>query len=232
MLGEAEDREDNLRTANREMEIMQTTQQRKQEETAQFQQELQNQHNKTQQLLNQQQQQQLHLQQQQFKMQEQLERLLPQQQSGHPHTNSQRTTKDDSTKDKEPPKDPDVYIFHDSLGRNITPEIMKRDNLTTEKLLTYNLDEVVAKIPLLTATPKAVVLHVGTNDIDPKKHLTKGKTLETVATNFDKVIKMLKGKFPKAKLIISDIVSRDNLKNQVRFINSQLGIKYEKDIVT
>ena len=74
-------------------------------------------------------------------------------------------------------------------------------------------------------TPKAVVLHVGTNDL-------KQNSAEGVVQKIRGVINICKEKIPTTKIVISNIVSRDDkqtYQTMLEYVNACINMTYAKD---
>ena len=97
-------------------------------------------------------------------------------------------------------------------------------NLKLKKRLTYTLDETKKEIETLQVFPKAVIIHVGTNNL-------KMNTVEEVSNKISDVTDTILKKAPHTKVIISNIVSRDdNHKYQMMldYVNACVNLKYSK----
>ena len=78
-------------------------------------------------------------------------------------------------------KKPDVIFFHDSLGKKINDTIFSREQLQTSKVFTYHLDDIPKELEDRKESPKAIVIHVGTNDIRFKTNV------QEITTKLDKM---------------------------------------------
>ena len=82
---------------------------------------------------------------------------------------------------------------------------MRNEHLRTVKMTTYKLDDVIQKLETPLPKPKTVVVHVGTNDIRD------GSSPTEVLSKYKNIVKKCYTKFPGAKVILSNIVDRDDL---------------------
>ena len=114
----------------------------------------------------------------------------------------------------------DVVMFDDSLGKKINDTLLSRENLKTRKILTYTLEETKTELEKIKEAPKAIVYHVGTNNVkkDPPEKITK---------MINEVVNLAQA----TKVIISNIVSRDDdhvFQTNLEFINANINMKYIK----
>ena len=130
-------------------------------------------------------------------------------------------------KPQKPPKqDADVIILHDSLGFGISPGIMAKQKLTTNKSTCYTLDDVaneVTRLKTVPTKPKVIVVHSGTND------LKNGSPAEDIISKYEDIIEDIKVNFTDTKLVVSTIVPREDnhkLQRNVEYINACLNRSY------
>ena len=119
--------------------------------------------------------------------------------------------------------EPDLWLIHDSIGHGIKPGIMSRYNLSTAKVTAYTQEEAKQAVKKIKGNPRAVILHVGTNDIKNKVDA------DVIIKGYEDLRKLVAQKLPKTQLIISNIVPRtDNLDFQrnVEYINAAVNRKY------
>ena len=121
--------------------------------------------------------------------------------------------------------EPDVWFLHDSIGKRITPKILSKHQLTTKKELTYTQEEAIKALSRITSAPKApkaVVLLTGTNNL-------KNTDADDILKTYDKIISSSASKMPDTKLIICNIVPREDnheMQRHVEYVNAVLNRKF------
>ena len=116
----------------------------------------------------------------------------------------------------------DLVFIHDSLGKGITPGIMSRFNLRTTKMLAYTQEQARESIDKIVGKPKVVILHVGTNDVK------NGVDADIMIKNYDRLIKQVNRKLPDTKVVLSNIVPREDdhiLQETVEYVNAAVNRK-------
>ena len=99
---------------------------------------------------------------------------------------------------------------------------MKKQALTTQKVVTYTLDDVERAIKNMRSQPKAIVIHCGTNDI--KNNVP----TKNIVENYSRIVHLAKEKFEETEIIISSIAPRDGSEfeqRQVNFINAAVHME-------
>ncbi len=125
------------------------------------------------------------------------------------------------------PPPPDVYFMHDSLGHKIKEGILSKQNLITQKLTTYYVEDALKGINELKTDnpPKVFVLHSGTNNL-------KTQTPEEVLPLYEKLVHRIRSKFPGSKLVYSSVVPREDNRDvqlNVNYLNAAFHRKYGRD---
>ena len=142
--------------------------------------------------------------------------------------NTQHQNDDTTTRHVPKAKSKDIIFLHDSLGKAINDTLLSREKVSVEKVLTYTLEKASEKLHTLnnnvsqTDKPRAIVVHVGTNNLDDEPDVIVGK--------LDSLINTCKSIAP--KVVISNIVTRadNHLKNyKVDLVNAMINMKYHKD---
>ena len=122
-----------------------------------------------------------------------------------------------------PMRDPDIVFIHDSIGNGITPGIMSKYNLSTTKIQAYTQDQARESINNIKGKPKAVVLHVGTNDIKNQVDA------DDIIKNYDSLIKQLNQRLPHSKIVLSNILPREDnqvFQRNVEYVNAAVNRKF------
>ena len=102
---------------------------------------------------------------------------------------------------------------------------MKKQQLVTRKILAYTQDEALQKINKEIPSgmlPKVVVLNVGTNDVRDRVDA------DSIVEKYTRLTDQLTKKFPLTKIILSNIVPREDnaeLQRNVEYINAATNRK-------
>ena len=126
--------------------------------------------------------------------------------------------------DSETVDQPDVVLLHDSICKRINNTILSREGVSVQMIPTFTLTQVVDELEHLTAPRKAIVVHVGVNDL-------KTDDAPTVAERTIYVTNLLRTKFPHLPIILSNIVECDDKHAQdaINLINGTVNLKYDSD---
>ena len=156
--------------------------------------------------------------------------------NGQSYTNNINNTKSPQHNYKQPQNtnlDADVIFIHDSIGKHVKPGILSKQKLVTEKVLAYTQDQALSKIRGMkrTKAPKAVVVHVGTNDIRDNTDA------DTIVSKYEIILDEIGKMFPDTKIIMSNMIPRENadeddeLQRNVEYVNAvanrKLALKYD-----
>ena len=139
-----------------------------------------------------------------------------QQQIGVENINVNRDPTDRKT---DVPQTEDVFILHDSLFKEISTGLLKKEEISVKKLWTPRIYDALEAIRNLTEKPKFVYLHCGTNDleeIDP----------EQMVSDIGEIYNILKGR--DIKFAWSNIIPRRDtnvLNAKAELVNAMVGIK-------
>ena len=137
-------------------------------------------------------------------------------------SNQDAREKDSSGGLQETEEEADLVFIHDSIGKGITPGIMSRFNLRTTKMLAYTQEQARESIDKIVGKPQAVILHVGTNDVK------NGVDADIMIKNYDRLIKQVNRKLPDTKVVLSNIVPREDdhvLQETVEYVNAAVNRK-------
>ena len=125
-------------------------------------------------------------------------------------------------------KESDVVLVHDSLGHNITEGIMSREGLTTNKVLSYTLEEVSNFVTCLEYEPKALVVHSGTNNIK------QGDSVSTMVEKYARIFSAIERRLPNTAIIYSAIAPREDDERKQRMVeqvNDAVWSEFGRDII-
>ena len=118
---------------------------------------------------------------------------------------------------------PDILLYHDSIGKPIKDTIFKNENLQTQKRLTYTLEDTLHDInSIKQLNHKTVIIHVGTNDI-------RNNHSDAVISKMEEVVDAIRTKAPATSIVISSITTRqDNtrFRHKLEYVNEKIKVKY------
>ena len=103
------------------------------------------------------------------------------------------------------------------MGKPINDTILSREELTTKKHLTYRLEDIRTSLEKIRQVPQAVVVHVGTNNLDDTA---------------EKLVNKIEGIMPNSKVIFSNLLVRgDNHQKVIKlqYVNAAINMKHESD---
>ena len=119
--------------------------------------------------------------------------------------------------------DKDLVFIHDSIGKGITDGIMSKYQLTTSKVVSYTQEQAHRSINNITGNPKAIILHVGTNDI--KNNID----ADVIISNYECLVGQIKQNHPETKVILSSILPREDnhtFQRNVEYVNAAINRKF------
>ena len=148
--------------------------------------------------------------------------VSPYSQKGHKHQPT-HNARDLNAISHKPGEGEDLVFIHDSIGKGITPGIMSKYDLKTVKVLAYTQEQARESIRNITGMPKAVVLHVGTNDI--KNNID----ADRIISNYEDLIKLIHKKLPDTKVVLSNILPREDnhlFQRNVEYVNAAVNRKF------
>ena len=89
-------------------------------------------------------------------------------------------------------------------------------------MLAYTQEQARESIDKIVGKPKVVILHVGTNDVK------NGVDADIMIKNYDRLIKQVNRKLPDTKVVLSNIVPREDdhiLQETVEYVNAAVNRK-------
>ena len=99
---------------------------------------------------------------------------------------------------------------------------MKKEHLSTAKILTYHLRDVKANLPTNRKSPaRAIIVHTLTNDI------TKGTDLKVLTKELDSLVDTITTTYPTTKLILSNIAPRHTHHDELNYLNGHMNVNYK-----
>lgn len=117
----------------------------------------------------------------------------------------------------------DVLFLHDSLGMGINKTLLSREKVIVEKKLSYTRKDALASLTNSPSLPRVVAVHIGRND------LTNMSTHE-ICCHMDKLVAHVKEKSQRTKVVISNIVYRnDALNSKADLVNATMNHNYLGD---
>ena len=90
-------------------------------------------------------------------------------------------------------------------------------------MLSYTQEQACQSVGEITGKPKAIVLHVGTNDV--KNNVD----ADEIISNYNNLLKQIRQKLPDTKIVLSNILPREDnhtFQQNVEYVNAAVNRKF------